>query len=219
LTRLLGAYWPKMLAGTMVGKPIAAAVPAVVFKKLRREILRVCFITGSVFVCRSCLNPILCLTRIYFPPGCPVKVQNQRDPRSSRRPGTRRFAPAKEPGENRRADGIDNNRFLCVTGSNVMGRNGKRRNERAEFTALELSVFSVLKGNGNATAGQIRSELPWSSEAKGVRAALLRLEECGLLTHSITSGQIFYHSAAPRESVDAEVLQPADQSGGEPESL
>jgi hypothetical protein len=100
-----------------------------------------------------------------------------------------------------------------------MGGNGKRKNERAEFTALELSVFSVLKGSGNATAGQIRSELPWSSDAKGVRAALLRLEEHGLLTHSIASGQIFYHSAAPLEAAGAEVLQPADQSGSELDSL
>jgi hypothetical protein len=98
-----------------------------------------------------------------------------------------------------------------------MGSNGLRKGERAELTALELSVFSVLKGSGNATAGQIRSELPWSSEAKGVRAALLRLEECGLLTHSIASGQIFYHSATPLKSAGAEVLQPADQSGGEPD--
>jgi hypothetical protein len=109
--------------------------------------------------------------------------------------------------------------FSCVTDSNVMSSNGRRKDARAELTALELSVFSVLKGSGNATAGQIRSALPWSSEAKGVRAALLRLEECGLLTHSIASGQIFYHSAAPLESAVAKVLQSADQSGSEPESL
>jgi hypothetical protein len=37
--RLLGAYCPKTLDGTMVGKPMAAAAPRLVFKKPRRETL------------------------------------------------------------------------------------------------------------------------------------------------------------------------------------
>ncbi len=97
--------------------------------------------------------------------------------------------------------------------------NGTKRIGRPEFTALELSVFSALKGSGNTTAGQIRSRLPWSSDAKGVRAALLRLEEYGLLKHSIASGQIFYHSVAPPDRLDAGALQPADRSRSEPNSL
>jgi hypothetical protein len=47
LMRLLGANWPKTLAGTIVGKPIAAAAAAPVFKKLRRETLRLSFIFRS----------------------------------------------------------------------------------------------------------------------------------------------------------------------------
>jgi len=100
-----------------------------------------------------------------------------------------------------------------------MGGNGKKTIDRPEFTALELSVLSALKGSGNATAGQIRSTLPWSSDAKDVRAALLRLEEHGLLTHSIAGGQIFYHSAAPPNCLDAGALQPGAQCPSEPDSL
>jgi hypothetical protein len=37
LIRLLGAYCPNTVAGTIVGNPIAAAAPNPVFKKFRRE--------------------------------------------------------------------------------------------------------------------------------------------------------------------------------------
>jgi hypothetical protein len=38
LMRVLGAICPSTLDGTIVGKPAAAATPAAVFTKLRREI-------------------------------------------------------------------------------------------------------------------------------------------------------------------------------------
>jgi hypothetical protein len=37
LMRLLGAYCPNTVAGTMAGNPTAAAAPSPVFKNLRRE--------------------------------------------------------------------------------------------------------------------------------------------------------------------------------------
>ena len=37
LMRLLGAYWPNTLDGTMVGNASAAAAPAPVFRNARRD--------------------------------------------------------------------------------------------------------------------------------------------------------------------------------------
>jgi hypothetical protein len=48
LMRLLGAYCPKTVAGTIVGNPKAAMAPIPVFKNLRRETPFVCILPISL---------------------------------------------------------------------------------------------------------------------------------------------------------------------------
>jgi hypothetical protein len=63
LMRLLGAYCPKTVAGTIVGNPTAAMAPIPVFKNLRREtpfvwILPISDLPGEFYALKT-LIPIL----------------------------------------------------------------------------------------------------------------------------------------------------------------
>jgi hypothetical protein len=77
-----------------------------------------------------------------------------------------------------------------------MKRNRRRGRAEAELTELEVSILHALKHRQNATAEELRRELPWPVDGFTVRAGLLRLEESARITHVIHSGQIFYRPAA-----------------------
>jgi hypothetical protein len=97
-----------------------------------------------------------------------------------------------------------------------MGSNDRPEHDLAHLTPLEFAVFYALEGRQNATAEQIRRELPWPSDAKDVRGALLRLEERLLVAHSIAGGQIFYVSRAHTERLAAASPSRDDGSPSKP---
>ena len=75
-----------------------------------------------------------------------------------------------------------------------MRRNRRRGLAEAELTELEVCILHAQKHKQNATAEEVRRELPWPVDGFSVRAGLLRLEERARITHVIHSGQIFYRA-------------------------
>jgi len=77
----------------------------------------------------------------------------------------------------------------------------------AELGELERDILGIVWRRGEATAEQVREEMPRPLKDSTIRTVLRRLEEKGYLAHSIDNRTFIYRSAESPQKVAARAVQ------------